>query len=75
MMTTKYSYHERKAMWLAAMDAWKQRTENYRNYSMAKAMHLDKKYKIDRRGMLSIKKSHRKRHTTIANKQLRTRTT
>jgi hypothetical protein len=64
----KLSYEVRKAQWLEEMDKWEQRTENYKDYALNKAMQLDKKYSIERRGLVAIRKS--KKHKRTAIKQL-----
>jgi hypothetical protein len=52
----KLTLQKRQALWDAEMHEWEYRTENYRDYGLSKALQLDKKYKMDKLGAVSIER-------------------
>lgn len=53
----RFSLEQRREKWRQAMKRWEQRTENYRDYGLSKALELDDKYRMHVNGPAGIKKS------------------
>ena len=57
----KYTLEKRREKWLAEMERWERKTENYRDYGLKKSFQLDHKYRMDRPGLAGIRKVRSRR--------------